>query len=52
MPRTLLLLLIAVLAWPTAAAASPRQVVTFEAPRELLSASTREATLDQNSLEW
>ena len=27
--------------------ASPRQTVTFEAPRELLSASTREATLDQ-----
>ena len=34
------------LCWP-AAAASPRQTVTFEAPRELLSASTREATLDQ-----
>ena len=29
------------------APASPRQVVTFEAPRELLSASTRDATLDQ-----
>ncbi|WP_028063130.1 cellulase family glycosylhydrolase [Solirubrobacter soli] len=34
--------------WPAAsAAASPRQIVTFEAPRELLSASSREATLDQ-----
>jgi hypothetical protein len=29
------------------APASPRQTVTFEAPRELLSASTREATLSQ-----
>jgi hypothetical protein len=28
-------------------AASPRQIVTFEAPRELLSASTRDATLTQ-----
>ena len=40
-------MLIAVLCWPAAASASPRQTVTFEAPRELLSASTREATLDQ-----
>ena len=47
MRRILLLPLIAVLCWPAAAAASPRQTVTFEAPRELLSASTREATLDQ-----
>ena len=42
-----LLPLIAALCWPAAASASPRQTVTFEAPRELLSASTREATLDQ-----
>jgi hypothetical protein len=47
MPRLLLLILIAVLSWPAAASASPRQIVTFEAPRELLSASTRDATLDQ-----
>src|SRR4051794_40155838 len=42
-----LLPLIALLAWAPAAGASSRQVVTFEAPRELLSASTRSATLDQ-----
>jgi hypothetical protein len=47
MPRLLLLMLIAALSWPAAASASPRQIVTFEAPRELLSASTRDATLDQ-----
>src|SRR3954470_4317960 len=39
--------LIALLAWAPAAGASARQTVTFEAPRELLSASTRGATLDQ-----
>jgi hypothetical protein len=39
--------LLAALAWPALAPASPRQTVTFEAPRELLSASTREATLNQ-----
>ena len=39
--------LLAALCWPAAASASPRQIVTFEAPRELLSASSREATLDQ-----
>jgi hypothetical protein len=39
--------LLAALCWPAAAPASSRQVVTFEAPRELLSASTRGATLDQ-----
>jgi hypothetical protein len=38
---------LALLAWAPAAGASSRQVVTFEAPRELLSASTRDATLDQ-----
>src|SRR3954465_2127512 len=39
--------LIALLAIAPAARASSRQTVTFEAPRELLSASTRDATLDQ-----
>lgn len=39
--------LIALCAWAPAAGASARQVVTFEAPRELLSGSTRAATLDQ-----
>jgi hypothetical protein len=39
--------LLAVLLWPTAAPASSRQFVTFEAPRELLTASTRDTTLDQ-----
>ena len=43
----LILPLLAALCWPAAASASSRQVVTFEAPRELLSASTRDATLDQ-----
>ena len=48
MRRILLILpLLAALCWPAAASASPRQFVTFEAPRELLSASTRDATLDQ-----
>ena len=32
---------------PPGAHAAPRQVTTFEAPRELVSASTRDATLDQ-----
>jgi hypothetical protein len=46
--RRLTLLLILLLGWPVASAsASPRQIVTFEAPRELLSASSRDATLDQ-----
>src|SRR3954447_1378904 len=45
----LILPLIALLAWAPAAGASSRQAVTFEAPRELLSASTRSATLDQIS---
>ena len=48
MRRILLILpLLAALCWPAAASASARQFVTFEAPRELLSASTRDATLDQ-----
>src|SRR4051794_21502593 len=46
--RRLIPILLIALCWPVAAAdASPRQIVTFEAPRELLSASSREATLDQ-----
>src|SRR5689334_23004252 len=46
--RRLIPILLLALCWPVAsAAASPRQIVTFEAPRELLSASTRDATLDQ-----
>ena len=47
MHRILLATLITLLSWPAVASASPRQTVTFEAPRELLSASTREATLNQ-----
>ena len=39
--------LIALCAWAPTAGASARQTVTFEAPRELLSGSTRAATLDQ-----
>ena len=39
--------LLAAFLWPAASPASPRQAVTFEAPRELLSSSTRDATLDQ-----
>ena len=45
--RRIVLLILLSLALPASAHASPRQVVTFEAPRELLSASTRDATLDQ-----
>ena len=48
MRRILVILpLLAALCWPAAASASSRQFVTFEAPRELLTASTRDATLDQ-----
>src|SRR3954451_1612125 len=47
MRRLLLLLILPALALPASAHASARQVTTFEAPRELLSASTRDATLDQ-----
>src|SRR6201991_796974 len=43
----LILPLIALLAVVPGAGASSRQTVTFEAPRELLSASTRTETLDQ-----
>ena len=48
MRRLFPILLLAALCWPAAAAPRrPRQIVTFEAPRELLSASSRDATLDQ-----
>ncbi len=42
-----ILTLLAALALPSAASASSSQVVTFEAPRELLSAATREQSLDR-----
>jgi hypothetical protein len=45
--KRILPLILFVLALPATAHASARQVTTFEAPRELLSASTRTATLDQ-----
>ncbi|WP_028057654.1 cellulase family glycosylhydrolase [Candidatus Solirubrobacter pratensis] len=48
MRRLLFLLpLLAALVLPAAASASSRQVTTFEAPRELLSAATRNQTLDR-----
>jgi hypothetical protein len=47
MRRLLPLLLLLAVAVPQTAAASSRQVVTFEAPRELLSAATRDKTLSQ-----
>jgi hypothetical protein len=47
MRRLLLLFILPALALPASAHASARQITTFEAPRELLSASTRESTLDQ-----
>src|SRR3954452_6141274 len=45
--KRILPLVLLLLALPGTAHASARQVTTFEAPRELLSASTRTATLDQ-----
>ena len=45
--KRILPLILLVLALPASAHASARQVTTFEAPRELLSASTRDETLDQ-----
>jgi hypothetical protein len=47
MRRILPTFILTLLCWPAVASASPRQIVTFEAPRELLSASTRDATLTQ-----
>jgi hypothetical protein len=42
-----LALLVAVLALPAGASAAPQQVVSFEAPRELMAAATRDSTLSQ-----
>ncbi len=42
-----MLLLVAALLLPTAAPASTTQVMTFEAPREVLNDSTRDRTLDE-----
>jgi Cellulase (glycosyl hydrolase family 5) len=48
LPRLLALcLLAAALALPSAAAASSTQIVSFEAPRELLAPAKRDSTLDQ-----
>ena len=49
MPRLLpfLLCLVALLAAPAAASAAPNQVMTFEAPDELLSDADRDRTLDE-----
>src|SRR3954470_17730041 len=41
------LALAALVAWPAAAPASPKQAVAFEAPRELLSWQQRDRTLDE-----
>ena len=45
--RLALITLLVLLAIPAAAQASPRQVMSFEAPRELLDAGRRHATLDE-----
>src|SRR5918998_1798513 len=45
--RFALLILIALLLLPAAAQASPRQLMSFEAPRELLDDGRRDATLDE-----
>jgi hypothetical protein len=47
MRRLAPLVLILLLALPATAHASPRQIMSFEAPRELLSDATRAATLDE-----
>ncbi len=47
MLRVIVFSLLAVALLPAAASASPRQVVSFEAPRELLSDQDRERTLDE-----
>ena len=47
MRRTLLLALLVLLAAPGAASAAPGQVMTFEAPSELLDDAARDATLDE-----
>ncbi len=45
--RLLIIALLTLLAVPAAAQASPRQVMTFEAPEELFDAGRRDATLDE-----
>ena len=45
--RLALLILLCLLALPAAASASPRQVMSFEAPRELLDDGRRDRTLDE-----
>jgi Cellulase (glycosyl hydrolase family 5) len=45
--RAFAVVILVLLALPAAAHASPRQVMSFEAPRELLDDSQRDATLDQ-----
>ncbi len=45
--RLALLILVCLLALPAAASASPRQVMSFEAPRELLDDGRRDRTLDE-----
>jgi hypothetical protein len=45
--RFLTLALLALLVLPAAAQASPRQIMSFEAPRELLDDSRRDVTLDE-----
>jgi hypothetical protein len=45
--RLALLLLLLFLAVPASASAAPDQVMTFEAPRELLDGATRDRTLDE-----
>src|SRR5262245_7877129 len=45
--RVLIVLTLLLLAAPAAAQASPRQIMSFEAPHELLADSTRDATLDE-----
>jgi hypothetical protein len=47
MRRLLLLTLLLLLALPAAASAAPNQVMTFEAPRELLDPAQQDATLDE-----
>ena len=45
--RLLIIALLTLLAVPAAAQASPRQVMTFEAPDELFDDGRRDATLDE-----
>jgi hypothetical protein len=45
--RIAVLIALALLALPAAAQASPRQIMSFEAPRELLDDGRRDATLDE-----